>query len=154
MMRSVVVSTANEANHIASQYFPGHQPLLGCLVSIGACLALLPSLTLCSAQQAASPASTPAAQGAVLTGPIKRSVTVADSIQMTRLGDSSYADGTPAKELVAKFSPDGSKFVTILKKGNLEANTNEYSLVLFRTAQAFQSPAPQVLVSLASSSNR
>jgi dipeptidyl aminopeptidase/acylaminoacyl peptidase len=55
---------------------------------------------------------------------------------------------------VAKFSPDGKQFVVILKKGNLEANTNEYSLVLFQTAEAFRSPAPQVLVSLASSSNR
>ena len=55
---------------------------------------------------------------------------------------------------MAKFSPDGKHFVVILKKGNLEANTNEYSLVLFQTAEVFQSPEPQVLVSLASSSNR
>ena len=84
----------------------------------------------------------------------KRSVTIADSIQMTRLGDPSYTDGAPSKGIVAKFSPDGKHFVVILKKGNLEANTNEYSLVLFQTAQVFQSPAPRVLVSLASSSNR
>ena len=87
-------------------------------------------------------------------GLTKRPVTVADSIQMTRLGDPSYTDGAPSKGIVAKFSPDGKYFVVILKKGNLEANTNEYSLVLFQTAEVFQSPKPRVLVSLASSSNR
>jgi dipeptidyl aminopeptidase/acylaminoacyl peptidase len=56
--------------------------------------------------------------------------------------------------MVAKFSPDGNHFVVILKKGNLEANTNEYSLVLFQTAEVFQSPDPRVLLSLVSSSNR
>jgi hypothetical protein len=84
----------------------------------------------------------------------KRPVTVADSIQMTRLGDPSYSGNAPSKGIVAKFSPDGKHFVVILKKGNLEANTVEYSLVLFQTSEVFQSPAPQVLFSLASSSNR
>ena len=37
----------------------------------------------------------------------KRPVTVADFIQMTRLGDSLYNDGGSSKDLVAKFSPDG-----------------------------------------------
>jgi len=73
---------------------------------------------------------------------------------MTRLGDSIYAEGAPSKGITAKYSPDGKHFVTILKRGNLDANTNEYSLVLFQTAEVFQSPTPQVLVSLASSSNR
>jgi len=73
---------------------------------------------------------------------------------MTRLGDVKYSDGWPSRGMVAKFSPDGKQFVVILKKGNLEANTNEYSLVLFQTAELFQSHEPQVLVSLASSSNR
>jgi hypothetical protein len=73
---------------------------------------------------------------------------------MTRLGNPSYTDGAPSKGMVAKFSPDGKHFVVVLKKGNLEANTNEYSLVLFQTAEVFQSPKPRVLVSLASSSNR
>jgi hypothetical protein len=73
---------------------------------------------------------------------------------MTRLGDVKYANGRSSAGMVAKFSPDGEHFVVILKKGNLEANTNEYSLVLFQTAEAFHAPTPQVLVSLASSSNR
>jgi hypothetical protein len=54
----------------------------------------------------------------------------------------------------AKFSPGGKHFVAILKKGNLETNTKDYSVFLFRTAEVFQSPEPQVLVSLASSGER
>jgi len=86
--------------------------------------------------------------------PTKRPVTVADSIEMTRLGDPIYTEGALSNGIVAKYSPNGKRFVVVLKKGNLEANTNEYSLVLFQTAEVFQSPKPQVLVSMASSSNR
>lgn len=84
----------------------------------------------------------------------KRAVTVADSIQMTRFGDPSYTGGGPAKGIVAKFSPNGEQFVVVLKRGNLQDNTNEYSLVLFKTADAFHSPTPRVLVSMSSSTNR
>ena len=94
------------------------------------------------------------AQGSSGVGQNKRQVKVADWIQMTRLGDPPYSLGATSKGITAKFSPDGKQFVVILKKGNLEANTNEYSLVLFQTAAVFQSPEPRVLVSLASSSNR
>lgn len=90
----------------------------------------------------------------ITVGLTKRPVTVADSIQMLRLGDESYTDGAPSEGIVAKFSPDGKQFVVVLKRGNLEANTNEYSLVLFQTAEVLQSPKPRTLVSLGSSSNR
>jgi len=84
----------------------------------------------------------------------KRPVTVADIIQMTRLGDPLYTDGAPSKGLVAKFSPDGKRLVVVLRKGNLENNTNEYSLILFETEDIFRSPSPRVLLTMASSSNR
>jgi len=96
-----------------------------------------------------APSTVPSAMGLV-----KRAVTVADSIQMTRLGDPDYIGGAPSKGRVAKFSPDGKYFLVVLTKGNLEANTNEYSLVLFQTADVFQSPKPRVLVTMSSSSNR
>jgi hypothetical protein len=109
----------------------------------------------CSDQPAERQAGgTSMAQSTVVAESAKRAVTVADSIQMTRLGDPSYPNGATSKGMVAKFSPDGKRFVIILKRGNLEANTNEYSLFLFQTAEVFQSPKPQVLVSLVSSSNR
>jgi len=73
---------------------------------------------------------------------IARAVTVADSIEMTRL------------ESGAKFSPDGTKFVVVLRKGNLEQNTNQYSLVLWSTGGIFGSARAQTLVTMSSSSNR
>lgn len=96
--------------------------------------------------------------GATQPGPVrspgKRPVTVADSIQMTRLGDPLYNNGAPSKGLVAKFSPDKKRFVVILRKGNLENNTNQYSMLLFDTAEVLHSPSPRVLLSMSSSSNR
>ena len=83
-----------------------------------------------------------------------RPVTVADSIRMTRLGHPQYTNGAPAKGLEAQFSPDGKRFVVVLRKGNLETNTNEFSLNLFETSKVFRSPAPRLLGSMASSSNR
>jgi hypothetical protein len=129
---------------------------MGCLLLMsGSCLTACSDFAFCSGQRTESSASsTSTAQGPAVAGLTKRPVTVADSIQMTHLGDVKYTDGSPSKGIVAKFSPDGKHFVVILKKGNLEANTNEYSLVLLQTAEVFQSPKPRVLISLASSSNR
>jgi hypothetical protein len=85
---------------------------------------------------------------------IRRAVTVADCIQMTGLGDPYYVDGGRADGIVAKFSPNGKHFVVLVRKGNLQNNTNEYSLLLFKTADVFHSPAPQRLISMSSSSNQ
>ena len=75
---------------------------------------------------------------------------------MTRIAGrdaiSSYA-GALTQDF-AYFSPDRSRFVMIVKKGNLETNTNDYSLLLFKAGEAFDSPKPRVLTSLSSSSNR
>ena len=130
--------------------------LMGCLlVMSGSYLTVCSKFAFSSDQRTQSSASsTSTAQGTAVAGLTKRPVTVADSIRMTRLGDPSYTGGAPSKGIVAKFSPDRKHFVVVLKRGNLEANTNEYSLVLFQTAEVFQSPEPSVLVSLASSSNR
>jgi dipeptidyl aminopeptidase/acylaminoacyl peptidase len=164
-MIPVAAPTVSEANHIAKEE-SGQGTIRGCftkrrellrrfLLMGSACLTVYCNSAFCSDPLAEIPAaSTSAAQSTAAAGLTKRPPTVADSIQMTRLGDLSYTNGEPSKGIVAKISPDGKHFVVILKKGNLEANTNEYSLVLFQTAAAFQSPAPQALVSLASSSNR
>lgn len=84
----------------------------------------------------------------------KRAVTVADSIRMTHLADDYYLKGGSSAGRVALFSPAGKQFVVVLKKGNLEQNTNEFSLLLFHTADVFRSPKPEVLVTMSSSSNR
>lgn len=83
-----------------------------------------------------------------------RPVTVADAIRMTKLGNPDYYAGGSAAGRVATFSPDGKKFVVVLRKGNLEENTTEYSLLLWNADQLYESPSPQMLLRMASSSNR
>src|SRR5579863_5078670 len=106
-------------------------------------------LSMCCMGQTAAHSTMAAAQSQAnpKAPAMKRAVTVADSIHMTRFGDPFYADGGPANGIVARFSPNGEQFVVLLKKGNLEDNTNKYSLVLFKTAEAFHSPRPRTLVS-------
>lgn len=86
----------------------------------------------------------------------KRPSTVEDAIRMVRiaghLANLSYAGALT--EDFAYFSPDRNQFVIVLKKGNLENNTNEYSLLLFKTNEVFSSPKPRTLVTMSSSSNR
>ena len=84
----------------------------------------------------------------------KRPVTVADCIRMTMLGDPGYFAGGPALDHVATFSPNGKEFVVVLRKGDLERNTNVFSLLLWRTEEVFHSSTPRVLLSMSSSSNR
>jgi len=83
----------------------------------------------------------------------QRPATVADSIRMTRLADPNYYAGGSSRGLVAQFSPDGKQFVVLVRRGNLERNTNEFSLLLFRTSDAFRSPHAEELITLSSSSN-
>ena len=97
-----------------------------------------------------SPASSPGEKNAQAPG---RGATVIDAIQMTRWADRSYFLGGSPRP-VGLFSPDEKQFVVIVKKGNLERNTNEYSLLLFRTQDAFEERQPRVLVTMSSSSNR
>jgi len=62
---------------------------------------------------------------------------VADAIEMTRSADELR------NQQIAHYSPDGKKFVIILRKANLEQNTNDFSMLLWRTNEVFNSPAPE-----------
>jgi dipeptidyl aminopeptidase/acylaminoacyl peptidase len=84
----------------------------------------------------------------------KRRITVKDTIEMTEFADRGYFLGGEPSSPVAIFSPNGKQFLIRLKKGNVERNVIEYSLLLFQTSEAFQSPVGQVLVTMSSSSNR
>jgi dipeptidyl aminopeptidase/acylaminoacyl peptidase len=84
----------------------------------------------------------------------KRPVTVADAISMTRIAGSAYP-GVNSTSGFAVFSPDGEHFAIVLSQGNMEKNTNDYSLLLFRTYGLSHSDAvPKVLASFSSASNR
>jgi dipeptidyl aminopeptidase/acylaminoacyl peptidase len=84
----------------------------------------------------------------------KAQVTVADAIEMTQMGYSRTPGGLESHDNVVEFSPDRSKFVFVTSRGNLKNNTVEFSLLVFRTADTFESEAPEVVATLASSSNR
>jgi|SRR5579883_1452076 dipeptidyl aminopeptidase/acylaminoacyl peptidase len=92
----------------------------------------------CSFPQAESRAQGPRASS-------KRGVTMADVIGMTR-----FAAPIDSRS----FSPDGKRFAFVLRKGNLEDNTNTYSLLVMETDQVFQGSAAKLLISFSSSSNR
>jgi len=81
----------------------------------------------------------------------KRPITVADAVEMTRLEDTSFISGNSS---VAHFSPDGTKFVVVLRKGNIKRKTNDFSLLLYKTAEALHSPEPELLLKMSSSSIR
>jgi dipeptidyl aminopeptidase/acylaminoacyl peptidase len=81
-------------------------------------------------------------------------ITVADVIKMTQFADPDYFDGLSTEQNPARFSPDASRFLIVVKRGNIEKNTNDYSLLLFHAENVFQSPTPETLVSFSSSSNR
>src|SRR6185437_5315980 len=81
----------------------------------------------------------------------KTPISIADSIGMTTLAIDDFGNAT---NQIAHFTPNGERFVLLLKKGNLERNTNDYSALLYRTADAIRAPKPEVLLKMSSSSNR
>ncbi len=86
----------------------------------------------------------------------KRAITVADMIGMTQIGDRAYLNdfkGFKSREVV-QFSPDGALFSFVTQRGNLETNTVDFSLFVFSAADALVSAKPEMIVTLASSSNR
>jgi dipeptidyl aminopeptidase/acylaminoacyl peptidase len=85
-----------------------------------------------------------------------RAMTEKDAIGMRLIsGEGASSNyGTTLNRDFAIFAPDRSKFVIVLKRGNLKTNTTEYSVLLYRSAQISRSPKPVVLVSMSSSANR
>lgn len=80
-------------------------------------------------------------------------VAVFNAIQMTMWADRQYFLGGTPDDRVGVFAPNGAQFVVVVRRGNLEDNTNEYSVLLFQTKDAFNNPKPEVLLTMSSSSN-
>ena len=77
----------------------------------------------------------------------RRGVTVADVIEMTQIVT---LDDDP----LASFSPDGTRVIVVVKKGNLRDNTNEYSILLWKDKGIDEWSLPRSLLTLRSSSIR
>jgi dipeptidyl aminopeptidase/acylaminoacyl peptidase len=88
-----------------------------------------------------------------LPSEVKREITVADVIGMTRLAVADEAGG-PKRPGPVYFSPDSTRFVVVVEKPNLDKNINKFSLLSFRTREALSSPTPVTLLTMSSSSNR
>ncbi len=93
-------------------------------------------------------------KGPDTSGSTKRPVTVGDTIEMTRVAGDTHYDYAPPYPPLVYFSPDGARFAIVLRRGNLQRNTNDYSMLMFETAKVFPSPVPDVLAEMSSSSNR
>jgi hypothetical protein len=102
-------------------------------------------------------ASTPNGQHPdAAVGAQRRPATVADLVSMVRPGDPLYeADfiGKNVADKIALFSPDQERFIVLLKKGNIDDNTNRYSILLWRTGEVFKNPKADEIFALSSGSN-
>jgi hypothetical protein len=83
-----------------------------------------------------------------------RAFTVADSIEMTTLGDPEYWHHNMSLGRVAHYSPDNTKVVIVLRRGNLAEGTTQYSLLLYEVGNLLREPEPQTILRMPSSSNR
>jgi dipeptidyl aminopeptidase/acylaminoacyl peptidase len=85
---------------------------------------------------------------------VKRAFTVDDLIEMTTYAEPTYLSGVGARYIAAKRSPDGNRFLFVVRKGDLASNLNDYSLLLFALEGGRRWKAPETLVRMSSSSNR
>ena len=73
-------------------------------------------------------------------------MTVADIVKITTFSSQPEPIDVP--------SPDGGLHAVVVQRGDVERNTNVYSLLVFRTDALFGQAAPDTVLTLASSSNR
>jgi dipeptidyl aminopeptidase/acylaminoacyl peptidase len=84
--------------------------------------------------------------------PQKLPITAVDSVGMTRVPEQ---DPSTFRALpIGYFSPDQKRFLVLLRKSNVRRNTNDFSLLLYRSSEAFRTPKPHVILIMASTSNR
>ena len=79
-------------------------------------------------------------------------IAVSDVIGITHVAGTPYFAYQP-KTGFASFSPDGKSFVIVLVRGNLSANTNDYSLLRFGTAEALAGSSPRTLAQISSAAD-
>jgi dipeptidyl aminopeptidase/acylaminoacyl peptidase len=84
------------------------------------------------------------------TQALKREITVEDSVSMATLAaPADPSEGVPHPY----FSPDGKYFVVLVRRANLKNDTNDASLLLYKTEEALNEPKPDTLVTMSSSSS-
>jgi len=81
----------------------------------------------------------------------QRAIEISDAVTMTVIG---ALDDALSGSQIPHFSPDGNWFVIVLKKANLERDTNDSSLLLYKTVHGLQLQQPDLLLKMSSSSDR
>lgn len=82
-------------------------------------------------------------------------MTQRDSIEMVTLADALYVHtGLVEPERVASFSPSGSQFIVVLRRGDIDANTNVYSMLLWNVSGIAHGSSPRRLLEFRSRSNQ
>ncbi len=78
-------------------------------------------------------------------------ISVSDSIGMTQFG--SPGQEYYSSESPAVLSPDGQRFVVVVRRGNEADNTNDYKLLMFSTDRLGGRQTPAVLLSVSTGTN-
>jgi hypothetical protein len=74
---------------------------------------------------------------------------------MWRLADGEYYAGASSRGRVGSVSPDGKRFVVVLRKGELASNTNRYMMLLWEVDEVVPNEKPpRTILQMRSSSNR
>lgn len=84
----------------------------------------------------------------------KRPFQIGDAIEMAEVSDPARNDDSSRAPHIAKFSPDKRRFVIVVKRGNLANDSNDYSILLFRTSDVFRAATPKIIAKFSSSSSR
>ncbi len=82
-----------------------------------------------------------------------RSVTVDDGIEMNTLANPDYVDGGGPECDVASYSPDGNRFLVVIRRGDIARDVNHYTILLWN-ARNLSSEQPRSVLQLNSSSIR
>jgi len=94
-------------------------------------------------------AATPLGMAAVAVA--QPPLTVSDIVGMTTIGSRVQGYGDEDYDVV---SPDGAHVAVVVKRGDVERNTIDYALMVFKSTDLMRHPAPDTVVALACGSNR
>jgi dipeptidyl aminopeptidase/acylaminoacyl peptidase len=98
-------------------------------------------------------ASVTGAEAGAQCRPDLQRVSVADTITVTEWS-SPEPDSGAHPDAIGSFSPDGTHFAAVVKRGDLRNNTDIYTLRIYGTEAVFSVQKPEAAVTMRSNSNR
>jgi hypothetical protein len=83
----------------------------------------------------------------------KSPISVADVVGQTLIGDPMSVTWNDIAARASSMSPDGRHVAIVLRRGDPQQGTNNAELLVYRTADLFDDPQPQVVAEFASATN-